>query len=66
MLGIGFPRVLGGPFHWADEVGAAEIVARCDALGEAFDPGPELHRLATEGGRLGDLPRRPAPFADRG
>lgn len=66
VLGIGFPRLLGGPFHWADEVGAAEIVARCDALGEAFEPGPELRRLATEGGRLADLPRRPAPFADRG
>ena len=66
VLGIGFPRVLGGPFHWADEVGAAEVVRRCDVLGDAFEPGPELRRLAADGGRLADLPRRPAPFADRG
>ena len=31
VLGIGFPRVLGGPFHWADET--AEVRACCERLG---------------------------------
>ncbi|WP_370324182.1 3-hydroxyacyl-CoA dehydrogenase NAD-binding domain-containing protein [Euzebya sp.] len=64
VLGIGFPRALGGPFHWADEVGATEVVARCAALGDDFGPGGQLGRLAADGGRFADLPRRPAPFAD--
>lgn len=64
VLGIGFPRALGGPFHWADEVGAAEIVRRCRKLGtKEFPVGPALDRMAVDGGRFGDQPRRPAPFA---
>jgi len=63
VLGIGFPRVLGGPFHWADEVGAAEVVARCARLGPtAFPVGTSLARFVGEGGRFADQARRPAPF----
>ena len=63
VLGIGFPRILGGPFCWADEIGPAAAVARCDALGPAFEPGDQLRRLAADGDRLADQPRREAPFA---
>lgn len=65
VLGIGFPRSLGGPFHWADEQGAAAIVRRCRALGTpAFPPGVGLERLAAEGGRFAHARRRMAPFTD--
>ena len=63
VLGIGFPRALGGPFHWADEVGAAEVVVRCEALGTtAFPPGDHLPEAARHGGTFTGRPRRPAPF----
>lgn len=65
VLGIGFPRVLGGPFQWADEVGAAEVIARCRKLGtKEFPVGPAVERMAADGGRFGDQPRRPAPFTE--
>lgn len=65
VVGIGFPRSLGGPFHWADEQGAAAIVKRCRALGvSAFPPGTGLERLAAEGGRFAHARRRMAPFTD--
>lgn len=65
VLGIGFPRGLGGPFHWADEIGAAEVVARCERLGAAtFPPGTHLYGAVRDGGRFADQPRRPAPFTD--
>lgn len=67
VLGIGFPRTLGGPFHWADEQGAAHVIERGAALGaEAFPAGEALQRMAAEGGRFTDEPRRPAPFRDPG
>jgi 3-hydroxyacyl-CoA dehydrogenase / enoyl-CoA hydratase / 3-hydroxybutyryl-CoA epimerase len=64
VLGIGFPRLLGGPFGWVDELGAAELVRRCEALdARAFDPGARTRALAAAGRRFVDEPRRPAPFA---
>lgn len=64
VLGIGFPRVLGGPFHWTDEIGAAAMVDRFEVVGsEEFPPGTTLRHLARDRGTLRDLPRRPAPFA---
>jgi 3-hydroxyacyl-CoA dehydrogenase / enoyl-CoA hydratase / 3-hydroxybutyryl-CoA epimerase len=63
VLGIAFPRPLGGPFHWADATGAGEVVARCTALGvREFPPGDTLTSLAASGGRFADAPRRAAPF----
>ncbi len=57
VLGIGFPRALGGPFHWADEIGHGQVRARCEALGEAFPTGTSLGT-----GSFADAGRRPAPF----
>lgn len=63
VLGIGFPRALGGPFHWADQVGAADVLARCRALGSAaFPAGQAMQTLAADGGTFHDQPRRSAPF----
>lgn len=67
VLGIGFPRVLGGPFHWADEAGPAVVRDRVAALGtDAFPPGETLLRLARDGTAFADEARRPAPFAPIG
>ncbi|MDN5851310.1 MAG: 3-hydroxyacyl-CoA dehydrogenase NAD-binding domain-containing protein [Actinomycetia bacterium] len=63
VLGIGFPRNLGGPFHWADEQGAAEVVEMCRELdAEAFPAGSRLSSFAASGGRFGDEARRTRPF----
>lgn len=61
-LGIGFPRALGGPFHWADRRGAAVVLERVrkqDAA--AFPEGEGLPRLAASGGRFGQESRRDRP-----
>lgn len=64
VLGIGFPRILGGPFGWVDEVGADEVIRRCAALdARAFDVGDRTRALAAAGLRFVDEPRRTAPFA---
>lgn len=64
VLGIAFPRILGGPFGWADEIGPSEFIRRCEALdARAFDPGARTRSLAANGRRFADEPRRPAPFA---
>lgn len=64
VLGIGFPRVLGGPFHWVDETGPGQVVAMCEELGAtAFPVGERLPSLAASGGRFRDERRRAKPFA---
>jgi 3-hydroxyacyl-CoA dehydrogenase len=55
--GYGWPLYRGGPMHWADSVGLAEIVERIrhysDTLGGAhWELSPLLARLAAEGGKL--------------
>jgi 3-hydroxyacyl-CoA dehydrogenase/enoyl-CoA hydratase/3-hydroxybutyryl-CoA epimerase/enoyl-CoA isomerase len=55
VLGIGFPRHLGGALHWADSQGLAAIVRRCEALrglSALYAPGDALARLAAAGGRF--------------
>lgn len=64
VLGIGFPRALGGPFHWADETGTAEVRARCEKFGDAFPAGAMLTRLAAEGSTFSAQPRRAVPFEE--
>jgi 3-hydroxyacyl-CoA dehydrogenase/enoyl-CoA hydratase/3-hydroxybutyryl-CoA epimerase len=53
VMGIGFPPFLGGPFRYADTLGASEIVAQLKqmeyAYGPQFTPAPLLERMAREG-----------------
>ena len=52
VLGIGFPPFLGGPFHYMDKLGAAEMVSRLNRLaqqhGERFAPCEALIQAAAE------------------
>ena len=55
--GYGWPIYRGGPMHWADSVGLAEIAAKIADYGERlggrhWDLSPLLERLAAEGGSL--------------
>ena len=55
--GYGWPVYRGGPMHWADSVGLAEIVEKVKGYNESLGgrhwrPSPLLERLAAEGGRL--------------
>jgi 3-hydroxyacyl-CoA dehydrogenase len=55
--GYGWPVYRGGPMHWADSVGLAEIVEKIkgysESLGGAhWELSPLLDRLATEDGKL--------------
>jgi 3-hydroxyacyl-CoA dehydrogenase / enoyl-CoA hydratase / 3-hydroxybutyryl-CoA epimerase len=53
ILGLGFPPFRGGPFHTADALGVAELVARLTALedrhGARFHPAPLLLESAAQG-----------------
>ncbi|MGI6245895.1 MAG: 3-hydroxyacyl-CoA dehydrogenase NAD-binding domain-containing protein [Pseudochelatococcus sp.] len=56
--GYGFPPGRGGPMYYADQLGAARILARMEELAAedpAFAPAATLRRLATEGGSFLDL-----------
>ncbi|QCA03686.1 fatty acid oxidation complex subunit alpha FadJ [Pantoea vagans] len=52
VFGIGFPPFLGGPFHYMDKLGAAEVVNRLTRLmqqhGERFTPCEALVEAATK------------------
>ncbi|SFN15622.1 3-hydroxyacyl-CoA dehydrogenase / enoyl-CoA hydratase / 3-hydroxybutyryl-CoA epimerase [Candidatus Pantoea varia] len=52
VFGIGFPPFLGGPFHYMDKLGAAEVVNRLTRLaqqhGERFTPCEALIDAATK------------------
>jgi 3-hydroxyacyl-CoA dehydrogenase len=55
--GYGWPVYRGGPMHWADSVGLAEIVGKIKDYGERlsgrhWELSPLLERLAAEGGQL--------------
>ena len=55
LLGIGFPVARGGVLRWADELGAAEVVRRAEALaalGARFATPARLSALARAGGRF--------------
>ena len=62
VLGIGFPRVLGGPFHWADQRGLVAVQATCTALGAgAFPTGTRLTALIEEGSSFAAEERLDSP-----
>jgi 3-hydroxyacyl-CoA dehydrogenase/enoyl-CoA hydratase/3-hydroxybutyryl-CoA epimerase len=50
IFGLGFPPFRGGPFHYIDLIGAAEVVRRLEAyqsaLGARFTPAPVLVEMA--------------------
>jgi len=54
IFGLGFPAFRGGPFHYVDAVGAADIVRRLEGylslLGPRFTPAPVLTEMAKTGG----------------
>jgi len=59
VLAIGFPRRLGGPFRWADDLGASSIVSMCHDCGiDAFAPGATVTEFVHSGRRFAELPRR--------
>ena len=53
VFGIGFPPMEGGPFRYADRIGAQEVVTRLNALesahGRRFAPCPLLVEMAENG-----------------
>jgi 3-hydroxyacyl-CoA dehydrogenase len=61
VLGLGFPKRVGGILRWAEDFGLTAFVATCDALardeGERFASSPWLRDVAERGGGL--APWRP-------
>ncbi|WP_242337644.1 MULTISPECIES: fatty acid oxidation complex subunit alpha FadJ [Anaeromyxobacter] len=53
VFGLGFPPFRGGPFRYADKLGAKELLGRLEALrgrhGERFEPAPLLVEHAASG-----------------
>lgn len=55
LLGLGCPRYLGGPLKYADWLGLAEVVRRCDALapnGPIYRPTERMRAMAATGERF--------------
>lgn len=58
IFGTGFPPFRGGLMFWADQVGAKELLARCNefaAVGDRFIATPLLEKLAASDGKFYDL-----------
>ncbi|WP_028998805.1 fatty acid oxidation complex subunit alpha FadB [Azohydromonas australica] len=52
VLGLGFPRDLGGVLHWADRVGLQEILRRCErykAISPLYEPAQAFVQRADAG-----------------
>jgi 3-hydroxyacyl-CoA dehydrogenase/enoyl-CoA hydratase/3-hydroxybutyryl-CoA epimerase len=56
VFGLGWPPFRGGPFRYADALGAGHVVERLavykDRFGERFTPAPLLAKLARSGGKF--------------
>jgi 3-hydroxyacyl-CoA dehydrogenase/enoyl-CoA hydratase/3-hydroxybutyryl-CoA epimerase len=56
VLGLGFPPFRGGPFRYADAIGADELLRRIEGFhrrfGKRWEPAPVLVELARSGGRF--------------
>lgn len=60
--GYGFPRWRGGPMHYADSLGAANVLQQIEAFRDTLNPAdwrpaPLLRALAEKHERFADLPR---------
>lgn len=54
VLGLGFPRHIGGALRYADFLGLASVVARCDRLGQSdplYRPSARMRAMAAAGQR---------------
>jgi 3-hydroxyacyl-CoA dehydrogenase/enoyl-CoA hydratase/3-hydroxybutyryl-CoA epimerase len=62
VFGIGFPPFRGGPFRWADALGARAVVGKLERLrqehGSRFEPAPLLLEQAKSGGSFHGAARR--------
>ena len=56
MFGLGWPPFRGGPFRYADSLGAPRVVERLSAyqerFGPRFTPAPMLVEMARGGGKF--------------
>ncbi len=52
ILGTGFAPLRGGPLRFADHIGAAELVATGDRLGQKFQPCELLRQHAANGSKF--------------
>jgi len=56
IFGLGFPPFRGGPFRYADTLGASQVVERLlryqDKFGPRFAPAPKLVEIAQKGGKF--------------
>ena len=56
VFGLGWPPFRGGPFRYADSLGAAQVLERLrryqDRFGARFSPAPKLVELAKIGGKF--------------
>ncbi|SEL22865.1 3-hydroxyacyl-CoA dehydrogenase / enoyl-CoA hydratase / 3-hydroxybutyryl-CoA epimerase / enoyl-CoA isomerase [Roseateles sp. YR242] len=55
LLGLGFPAHAGGVLKYADWMGLAHVVQRCDrlaGLGPAYEPTPRMRMMAASGARF--------------
>src|SRR5437764_10754627 len=56
VFGLGWPPFRGGPFRYADSLGAAQVLERLrryqDRFGARFVPAPRLVELSSSGGRF--------------
>jgi len=53
ILGLGFPRHIGGPLRYADHLGLRQVVASCERLGETrplYRPTARMREMAAAGG----------------
>lgn len=58
VTGYGWPKYLGGPMYWADQMGMEKVAGRLSELeveyGEHFKPANLIQQLAIEGASFGD------------
>lgn len=63
VYGLGFPPFRGGPFRYADAVGAKKLcqtAAKYESLGKLYQPTEQMCRLADNGGTFHDAGERSA------